>query len=86
MPEISNRTNKTFAKKIVFALLIVIIILGYFGWRYWSAYSQDVYTVTKGSITQKVSEIGRIISARDFDLVYGIGGEISNLYKDVDID
>lgn len=75
--------NKTITKKIAFALLIILIILGYLGYRYWSAYSRDIYTVTKGSITQKVSETGRIISAKDFDLAYGVGGEISNVYVEV---
>lgn len=75
--------GKIFTKKVSLVLLIVLAALGYFGYRSASLSSQNVYTVAKGLIVQKVSETGRIVNAKDFDLSYGVGGEVSRVYAEV---
>lgn len=70
-------------KTTLISAIIIIVALSYFGYRQWSVSYENIYTVARGPVTQKVSETGRLISAKDFDLSYGVGGEISVIYAKV---
>jgi len=58
-------------------------LLGFVGYIITTDYSKNTYTVKRGTIIQKVSETGRIISEKDFNLSFKTNGIAQNVYAKV---
>jgi len=74
---------KLISKNKIIISVVILFLLGFAGYILVSNYSKNIYTVNRGTIIQKVSETGRIISEKDFNLSFKTNGIVQNVYVKV---
>jgi len=69
-------------KFILIISALIFVIAAYAGYGYFASFD-EVAVVGKGSVVQKVSEIGRLVSSDEYNLAFPISGQILDIVVDI---